>query len=394
MITGFPKPYENELWYSIIARYHKHSGNISTLQTKNDLFGKPIGGATNLLPIKQIGYVLEKLPPEFLKLDDIIDQNTYFNYEKRFVSSKKKKEFIESQLDNKNSQEIKFASKRFKTLKYCPQCAKEEIEKYDEAYWHTDHQIPIMYICHKHRCRLIKYQTDLMIEYNYVCPEDLDSTESYEYTEAEAKLADMAYELWKAPRHISPDIKQTLINASLNAGYRYERNLQMIDSDKLGKDFEIYYGQKIFSEIIYTNTNQGKYGVNRIFKTYFQYMTTSKICLWAAFLNISAKDILEEKTVDDNIYKEFEYFKKNNYKRTDIARALKIQPKTVNHIARAYNIPLYWEPELEETYKYSRIKILDSTWKKLKKIANEQGMTYEKLIVEILEEYIKEKDAE
>ena len=167
----------------------------------------------------------------------------------------------------------------------------------------------------------------------------------------------------------------------------------MIDSDKLGKDFEIYYGQKIFSEIIYTNTNKGKYGVNRIFKTYFQYMTTSKICLWAAFLNISAKDILEEKTVDDNIYKEFEYFKKNNYKRTDIARALKIQPKTVNHIARAYNIPLYWEPDLEETYKYSRIKILDSTWKKLKKIANEQGMTYEKLIVEILEEYIKEKDA-
>lgn len=42
MIGYFPTPYEDELYYSIIARYHIHVGNTSRKQTNKELFGKKV----------------------------------------------------------------------------------------------------------------------------------------------------------------------------------------------------------------------------------------------------------------------------------------------------------------------------------------------------------------
>lgn len=39
MICYFPTPYENELFYSIIARYHYHSGHKSKRETLLRLLG-------------------------------------------------------------------------------------------------------------------------------------------------------------------------------------------------------------------------------------------------------------------------------------------------------------------------------------------------------------------
>ena len=39
MISYFPTPYENELLYSLIARYHYHSGHQSKRETLLKLFG-------------------------------------------------------------------------------------------------------------------------------------------------------------------------------------------------------------------------------------------------------------------------------------------------------------------------------------------------------------------
>ena len=39
MITFFPVPYEDEVLYSVLARYHVRSGNISYKATMRDLFG-------------------------------------------------------------------------------------------------------------------------------------------------------------------------------------------------------------------------------------------------------------------------------------------------------------------------------------------------------------------
>ena len=39
-------------------------------------------------------------------------------------------------------------------IRYCPECAKADREKYGETYWHREHQIPRIRVCPKHRCFL------------------------------------------------------------------------------------------------------------------------------------------------------------------------------------------------------------------------------------------------
>lgn len=39
MISFFPTPYPDELWYSVICRYHVHSGNSCAKHTMRQLYG-------------------------------------------------------------------------------------------------------------------------------------------------------------------------------------------------------------------------------------------------------------------------------------------------------------------------------------------------------------------
>ena len=39
MIGFFPSPYPDELWYSVICRYHVHSGNSCAKHTMRQLYG-------------------------------------------------------------------------------------------------------------------------------------------------------------------------------------------------------------------------------------------------------------------------------------------------------------------------------------------------------------------
>lgn len=39
MISFFPTPYPDELWYSVICRYHIHSGNSCAKHTLRQLYG-------------------------------------------------------------------------------------------------------------------------------------------------------------------------------------------------------------------------------------------------------------------------------------------------------------------------------------------------------------------
>lgn len=42
MLSFFPTPYPDELWYSVIARYHTHSGALSWQATMKALFGNAV----------------------------------------------------------------------------------------------------------------------------------------------------------------------------------------------------------------------------------------------------------------------------------------------------------------------------------------------------------------
>ena len=56
MISFFPSPYPDELWYSVICRYHVHSGNYCAKHTLRQLYGDNFCAPSLMLcgPIKAL----------------------------------------------------------------------------------------------------------------------------------------------------------------------------------------------------------------------------------------------------------------------------------------------------------------------------------------------------
>ena len=73
MLTFFPSPYEDELWYGIITRYHVRSGNSCWKYTVQELFpetkGYPRLGDT--MPNTTMQTIAAQLPENILSLRDM-----------------------------------------------------------------------------------------------------------------------------------------------------------------------------------------------------------------------------------------------------------------------------------------------------------------------------------
>ena len=65
MISFFPTPYPDELWYSVICRYHVHSGNYCAKHTLRQLYGDNFC-APSLMLCGPINTLLAQLPQGFL----------------------------------------------------------------------------------------------------------------------------------------------------------------------------------------------------------------------------------------------------------------------------------------------------------------------------------------
>lgn len=156
MLTYFPLPYPGEWWYSVLCRYHVCSGNSKHQSTIKELIpGRITAAIGSVYPNSTIRQILSGLPAGLLPVKDVIIKNTLFPYYSRFSSFEKKTAMLE-QLCRGETIVItsirKFTAKS--VPKYCPQCVVEDRSAYGEAYWHIDHQIPLMAICPEHGCSL------------------------------------------------------------------------------------------------------------------------------------------------------------------------------------------------------------------------------------------------
>ena len=158
----FPTPYPDEILYSVLCRYHLRCGNPSAPQTNIELWGKRYG-KTLFLP-DGIAHFTRKIPESSgITAEQIISENTILPWLKPFMSDVRGKQLIDA-LTN-GSRKIYnmtgFArSNAFSIpyLRYCPQCADEDMEKYAETYWHRVHQLPDIIVCPKHQTVLIDSQ--------------------------------------------------------------------------------------------------------------------------------------------------------------------------------------------------------------------------------------------
>lgn len=102
MLQYFPTPYPDELWYSVLGRYHVRSGNPNSATTLRELFGEEsVGGMGNFLPNCGIRRVAEKLPEGVLDERDIALHHTLFPYTFRFQDLATKEKLLEQALSEK-----------------------------------------------------------------------------------------------------------------------------------------------------------------------------------------------------------------------------------------------------------------------------------------------------
>ena len=156
MLGFFPTPYPDELLYSIIARYHIRSGNISPKITLQELFGSTTIIATPDLP-SSLNYLSKQIQHLFpSSVTDLIDRYTLYPFYRPFLPPQRDR-LIQKSMKANIGQNIHtragIMASAIATPRYfcfCPQCNTEDLDRYGEIYWHRLHQITGVIICPEH----------------------------------------------------------------------------------------------------------------------------------------------------------------------------------------------------------------------------------------------------
>lgn len=185
MINFLPVMYDDELLYSVIARYKQMCGMLSNQAMVKDIFGKLIIIKSTLFP-KHLDAFVQNLPPTSkLTTKEIIMKHTMFPFYTSFLSEEKAQSIYEIMAEGKGravESLIGFGGSKVKIpiyLRYCPICFENDIKKYGESYFRRSHQIVGVLYCSKHEV-LLKDSTVL-------------STESgFDFKCADAEVCDIA----------------------------------------------------------------------------------------------------------------------------------------------------------------------------------------------------------
>lgn len=91
LVRRLPEPYEDELWYSVLSRYHRMSGNLTERETYREIMPDMIKGAESSIPILTINnYSIWLMKGDEKKLRDIYFEHTLEPYWFRFSKTNSK----------------------------------------------------------------------------------------------------------------------------------------------------------------------------------------------------------------------------------------------------------------------------------------------------------------
>lgn len=255
MLHYFPTPYPDELWYSVIARYHTHSGALSWQATMEALFGDvrdtDVG---SFFPNGSIHKILEQLPSGFLSAQEVALQHTLLPFLMRFQPADRKAAILEAFLSGEDMRPRYLRATRDikpRSMRYCPICVREDTQTYGEPYWHREYQIGLMPLCPRHRCRLrdkpIPNTRPLGAQYLPLDGQD-GATPDYGALDYESALTDALCTYLTMPYDLSPNREaDNLARAMENAGLLNEDSIrkQAFDVDKLHTALTDKYGAEL-----------------------------------------------------------------------------------------------------------------------------------------------------
>lgn len=162
MLNFFTDPYEDEILYSSLARYHYYSGNVSMRETLIQVFGDGNALPSIYVPCR-LEYLANQLENEVYTSEYLISMHTILPYYLSFMDQKKQRQVLNAVRGNGGQRLFTLIGMaaggicRKTGLYYCPQCAIKDIKRYGEAYFHRIHQIEGILVCDSHGCRLKEY---------------------------------------------------------------------------------------------------------------------------------------------------------------------------------------------------------------------------------------------
>lgn len=157
MIAFFPEIYPDELLYSQIARYHSRSGYARYVYTVSDIYqnGKlvhPNVDFVNKYTPNAMNWITKNNTWE-----NIVFEHTMYPAYIRFLPKQRRIDAVNGIItcegNWKNLMCIPLLNEP-RYIRYCPECVKEDRDKYGETYWHRSHQIPRIRVCPRHKCFL------------------------------------------------------------------------------------------------------------------------------------------------------------------------------------------------------------------------------------------------
>ena len=353
MLTFFPTPYPGEWWYSVLCRYHVRSGNSKHQSTIKELIpGRITAAIGSVYPNSTIRQILSGLPDGLLSVRDVIIRHTLFPYYSRFSPFEKKAAMLE-QLSR--GETIVITSIRKFTAqsvpRYCPQCAAEDREIYGEAYWHIEHQIPLMMICPKHGC-LLQTADDIIsthIDYTFyplesVCPKRELPRSPPDISPWRASFSHILadYQRLSLTASATPNHSNLAISLS-NMGYGIIQNRSLntiLDAKKLYWDMIETYGREVV-ELIFGGESSICI-INRACK--WEIASPERYALLQDFARITSDKVFGAEPQRDRYEDKLLSLQSmgDSYTKKQVQEQLSITAAQLDILAKRYNIPPFW----------------------------------------------------
>ncbi|MEG6567882.1 TnsD family transposase [Thermoanaerobacterium saccharolyticum] len=264
MMTFFPVLYEDEVLYSVLARYHVRSGNTSYKATMKDLFGSTSVTAVMDLP-SNIQNLVNNMPFNSRYTEEyLIKSHTLFPFYSAFLPPERAEKVLES-MKGENGGSIYSRTGIMASsitlnqyFKFCPVCAKEDKLQYGELYWHRVHQIPGVLICPKHHVPLYNSQVLIRVynkhEYRAACEEncvkpDIDMIYADDVFEKLVRLAEDAQVLLNSDfdKRTIEWYKEQYLAKMMEMGFANVNG--KVHRKRFIKEFINYYGE-VFLDIV------------------------------------------------------------------------------------------------------------------------------------------------
>lgn len=351
MLTWFPSPYPDELFYSVLCRYYLSTGIKEHYLVKKQLFGTKAGvKMATLYPNAAVHAVLSQLPEGVFDGRDMILHHTPFLYYARMHPQQEREVLLDDLLQGRSKTPThlwRTFPKGDYALRYCPLCIQEDTKIYGEAYYHVEHQIPLSSVCVRHRCRLKQITIDnprlaLNNKFYPLSTMETDREPDMDVTAAELQVSELVREYWRLPASISPPACNNLYQTLLNSGYRtiVRQTGLNIDRAKLYTALCGCHGAEAVKRVFGKNISGTM--MNRI-KTWEQ-LLPDRYILIQAMLDLNTKTVFDPEPIRDNLREKIGRMAKQGGFCTlrQVAGELRLKQYEVNAILRYYDMAPFW----------------------------------------------------